>query len=177
MSARRLNHVELLYRPGERELALRLFEVLGCEPVDRGSHWFTALVDPHGERDFVNNTLYASEVPAAQWAFEQSVLQAAGPERDAYVEGLRVAPQYSTHFGIHVADEAEFEDTLDRIRAAGASDEQLAGRIALDGVYRPGEPGAIAPNMVQAFAWTDVVAAGLLCLGQHIEIQWQLPVA
>jgi hypothetical protein len=29
--------------------------------------------------------------------------------------------------------------------------------------------------MIQAFVWTDVVAAGLLSLGQHIEVQWHLP--
>jgi hypothetical protein len=28
---------------------------------------------------------------------------------------------------------------------------------------------------VQAFVWTDVVAAGLLSMGQHVEVQWHLP--
>ena len=171
MSTRCLNHVELLHRPGERELANRLLALLGCEPVDRGNHWFTSFVDPAGPRDFVNNTLYASEVRPEQWAFEQVVMDAASPARETYLEGLRHAPQYSTHFGIRIDDGDEFEATLERIREAGEHDEHLAGRVALDGVFRPGEPGAIAPNMVQAFVWTDVVAAGLLCLGQHIELQ------
>ena len=41
---RRLTHVELLYRPGERELAIRLFTLLGCDPVDRGGQLLVAPV-------------------------------------------------------------------------------------------------------------------------------------
>ena len=39
---RRLNHVEMVYRPGERELAGRVFEVLGLRVFDRGGTWFRA---------------------------------------------------------------------------------------------------------------------------------------
>ena len=42
---RRLTHVELLHAPGERALAARVFELLGCTVSDRGNHWFTAFVD------------------------------------------------------------------------------------------------------------------------------------
>jgi hypothetical protein len=28
--------------------------------------------------------------------------------------------------------------------------------------------------MAQAFVWTDVMASGLLTIGQHIELQWHL---
>ena len=37
------------------------------------------------------------------------------------------------------------------------------------------KPGSYTDVMVQAFVKTDVVAAGLLALGQHVELQWQLP--
>ena len=33
---RMLNHVEVLYRPGDRELATRFLETLGCTVVDTG---------------------------------------------------------------------------------------------------------------------------------------------
>jgi len=169
---RRLTHVELLYRPGERALAARFFDLLGCETVDRGGHWFTTFVEPNGERDFATNVLYASEVGATQWAFEQSL--AAAPGVDAYVRFLRADPQRSAHFGFRVATESELDAIVERVRRAGDADPVLAGRVAVDGVYRPDQPGAIAPNMVQAFIWTDVVAAGPLALGQHIEIQWHI---
>ena len=29
--------------------------------------------------------------------------------------------------------------------------------------------------MIQAFVRTDVVAAGVLAFGQHVELQWHLP--
>jgi hypothetical protein len=174
---RRLTHVELLYRPGERALAQKVLRLLGCDPVDRGGEFFTSFIDPEGVRDYANNVLYASEVGAAQWELEKHMLAFAGVGRATYLAKLREEPQRSTHFGFRVPSEAALDDLVARVRAAGADDPELAGRVAVDGVYRPGEPGSIAPNMVQAFIWTDVIAAGLLTLGQHIEVQWHLPAA
>ncbi|HEX4018425.1 MAG TPA: hypothetical protein VHX15_16935 [Frankiaceae bacterium] len=171
-TVRRLTHVELLHRPGERELAQRFFDLLGCESVDRGGHWFTALVDPAGERDFSNNVCYASEVGEEQWALERAMQ--ASPAMDQYRQSLRHSPQKAAHFGLRVPTEAKLNEIVERVSAAGETDDLLAGRVAVDGVYRPQDPGAIAPNMVQAFVWTDIVAVGLLSLGQHVEIQWHL---
>ena len=36
--ARRITHVELLHAPGERLLAARVFELLGCTVTDSGGH-------------------------------------------------------------------------------------------------------------------------------------------
>jgi hypothetical protein len=174
---RRLTHVELLYRPGERALAQKVLRLLGCDPVDRGGEFFTTFVDPEGVRDYANNVLYASEVGGAQWQFEKLMADDVSAERAAYLAALRNQPQRSTHFGFRVASATALEELVDRVRQAGADDPELAGRVAVDGVYRPGEPGAIAQNMVQAFIWTDVLAAGLLTFGQHIEVQWHLPAA
>ena len=173
---RRLTHVELLYRPGERELAQKVLRLLGCDPVDRGGEFFTSFVDPDGVRDYANNVLYASEVGAAQWELEKRITEASGIARATYLTTMREQPQRSTHFGFRVASEAALDELVARVRAAGADDPELAERVAVDGVYRPGEPGSIAQNMVQAFIWTDVIAAGLLTFGQHIEVQWHLPV-
>jgi hypothetical protein len=172
---RRLTHVELLYRPGERELAQKVLRLLGCDPVDRGGEFFTTFVDPDGVRDYANNVLYASEVGAPQWELERRLTAAAGVARATYLQAMREQPQRSTHFGFRVASEAALDELVARVRAAGADDPELKGRVAVDGVYRPGEPGSIAQNMVQAFVWTDVLAAGLLTFGQHIEVQWHLP--
>lgn len=167
----RLTHVELLHRRGERQLAAEVLLLLGFQPVDSGGHWFTSFVDPTAPRDWATNVVYTSEVGVEQWALEQAL----PPEAQAHVEAMRAAPQYSAHFGFRVADEDALTAVLARVEEASTHNPNLAGRIAVDGVFRPGEPGAIAPNMVQAFVWTDVVAAGLLSLGQHIEIQWHLP--
>jgi hypothetical protein len=174
--ARRLTHVELLYQPGERDKAVKLLALLGCEPSDRGGHWFTAFVDPpaDGPRDHGNNVLYASEVSPAQWELEQALQRGLPDDRQAYVAEMRRDPQHSAHFGFRVPDRSALDAVLARVAAAGDNDPDLRGRVAVDGVFEPDAPGAIATTMVQAFIWTDVVAAGLLALGQHIEIQLHL---
>ena len=181
----RLNHVEMVYRPGERALAGRIFELLGMRVLDRGGTWMTALVDPD-VADFSNNACYASEVTPEQWALEQTLAAAlasddadadgVGPAARAYLDRLRAEPQRSFHFGIRFHSRDDFDATLDRVRTA-ATDPELAGRVALSGVFHPDEPGAAAPNMIQAFVRTDVVAAGVLAFGQHVELQWHLPTA
>jgi hypothetical protein len=177
---RRLNHVEMVYRPGERELAGRVFEVLGLRVLDRGGTWFTALVDPE-VADFSNNACYASEVTPEQWALEQSLADAIADSNDevgstarGYLERLRTEPQRSFHFGIRFHERDDFDAALERVRAVD-DDPELKGRVSLVRVFHPDEPSAAAPNMIQAFVQTDVVAAGVLAFGQHIELQWHLP--
>jgi hypothetical protein len=179
-TAHRLNHVEMVYRPGERALAGRVFELLGMRVLDRGGTWMTALVDP-AVADFSNNACYASEVTPEQWALEQTLARAIDHGDDelglaarAYLERLRTEPQRSFHFGIRFHARDDFEATLDRVRGA-ADHPELGGRVALSGVFHPDDPGAAAPNMIQAFVRTDVVAAGVLAFGQHVELQWHLP--
>ncbi|HEY3672392.1 MAG TPA: hypothetical protein VGN51_15765 [Acidimicrobiia bacterium] len=180
----RLNHVEMVYRPGERALAGRVFELLGMRVLDRGGTWMTALVDPD-VADFSNNACYASEVTPEQWELEQTLAGAitgaldgddtgVGPTARAYLDRLHAEPQRSFHFGIRFHSRDDFDTTLDRVRAAD-DDPELSGRVALLRVFHPGDPDAAAPNMIQAFIRTDVVAAGVLAFGQHVELQWHLP--
>ncbi len=176
----RLNHVEMVYRPGERALTGRVFELLGMRVLDRGGTWMTALVDPD-VADFSNNACYASEVTPEQWELEQALAgviagddAGVGHAARAYLDRLHSEPQRSFHFGIRFHSRDDFEATLDRVRAAD-DEPELAGRVTLSGVFHPDEPGAAAPNMIQAFVRTDVVAAGLLAFGQHVELQWHLP--
>jgi hypothetical protein len=176
----RLNHVEMVYRPGERALAGRVFELLGMRVLDRGGTWMTALVDPD-VADFSNNACYASEVTPEQWELEQVLAGAiagddagVGDAARAYLDRLHTEPQRSFHFGIRFHSRDDFDSTLERVRAAD-DDPALAGRVALVRVFHPDEPGAAAPNMIQAFVRTDVVAAGVLAFGQHVELQWHLP--
>jgi hypothetical protein len=177
---RTLNHVELVYRPGERELAVRLFELLGCRAVDRGGTFFSALVEPDIP-DFVNNVLYASEVTPEQWELEQALTGAIGDHgavgsaAGAYLARLRREPQRSFHFGVRYPELDALETTLARIDDVAVTDPELAGRVSVSGVFRPGDPDSYTDTMVQAFVRTDVVAAGLLSFGQHVELQWHVP--
>ncbi len=71
-ATRRLNHVEMVYRPGERELATRVFELLGFRVSDDGGTWMFARIDP-AIGDVANNACYASEMTPEQWALEQAL--------------------------------------------------------------------------------------------------------
>lgn len=171
---RRLTHVELLHAPGERALAARVFELLGCVVIDSGRHWFTAFVDTN-QRDWANNVMYASEARATQLAVEAEMSAGAETWVDAWVDNLRAAPQEAPHFGLRVGSAEEQRSILERVSEAGRHDPELRNRIAVLGVFPHDAPDAIATGMDQAFVWTDVVASGPLRLGQVIEIQWHLP--
>ena len=177
---RRITHAELVHRPGERALAARVLELLGCRVVDSGRHWFSAFVEP-SVADWRTNLLYASEATPAQWAFERSLagaLAAGGDlarDAEAWRADLGRRPQYSCHIGLRLPSEAARDAAVAAVREAGANDPELAGRIDVTGVFRPGDPDAATDTMVQAFVRTDVIACGLLTFDQHIELQWHLP--
>ena len=166
---RRLTHVELLHAPGERALAARVFELLGCTVSDSDGHWFTAFIDTN-LRDYANNSFYASEAPAEQLAIEAAMADSVGE----WVEIMRAAPQKSPHFGVRVGTVEEHRALVESIRYASANDDELRGRIEVLGLFPHDAPDAIATNMDQAFIWTNVIASGPLRLGQVIELQWHL---
>jgi hypothetical protein len=119
-----------------------------------------------------------SEVTPEQWEFEQSLretLQKDGRLRslhENYLANVRDQPQKSFHFGIRFESLEALEERVEAINESGV-DTDLKGRMVVSGVYRP---GTYTTSMTQAFVWTDIVASGLLLTGQHIELQWRLPV-
>src|SRR5204862_7893830 len=108
---RMLNHVEVLYQRGERELAVMFFEALGCEVVDTltpcetGSTILYVWPDA-AEHDRLNNVLYLSEVRHPQWKLEQTLADplAHDPELAAAFAALRPqarpAPPGTPPFGL-----------------------------------------------------------------------------
>jgi hypothetical protein len=48
----------------------------------------------------------------------------------------------------------------------------MQGRFQVRAV-RPTDPEAMTPDLIQAFVYTDIIASGLFCLGQVIELQAQ----
>ena len=178
---RLLNHLETVYRPGEMDLARRSFEALGCS-VKAGGEFLTVSVDP-GKPDGIDTVIYASKVTREQWAFECALADAVqaggalGESWHAYADKLVAVPQRSFHFGIRFASTAEWEDTVEAVRRAGDEDPELAGRIGVAGMFRPGDPGSVSDKVAQAFVSVDTFAAGLLTFPQHIELQhWLVPI-
>jgi hypothetical protein len=173
---RLLNHLEMVYRPGERHLVVKLFRSLGCAVTDTG-HTHLGIAVGATDKYGLNNALYASEVTPEQWALEEQ-LQKALIEKSAlvgayagYEEKFRRDPQLTSHFGIRYPSFDALEDTLARLEKN--LDSELTGRVQIKGVFRPGAPGSYSDFIMQAFIKTDIAASGLITFGQHIELQAQ----
>jgi hypothetical protein len=165
--------MEFVHRPGERELVLELFALLGFE-VHEGM-FVIGSIDP-ATANRVDNILAGSEVRPEQWAFDQALADALRSGALAgvfagYQALLERAPQWGMHVGIRFDSLDEWEATVARIADVATCKPALAGRVRLCGVFRPGDPGSVSDVVHQAFLWTDVLACGSLALGQHLELQ------
>jgi hypothetical protein len=172
-----LNHVEMVHAPGDRALALELLALLGGRLSVNPTGSPVALDIGNQIAGFPHdNALYVSEVTPRQWAFESALnnFLEAQPQlsdlRSNYVADVRTTPQTSFHFGIRYGTRDQLEERIEAIRQASETD-RFRGRLELTGVY---PPGTYTNTMLQAFLYTDVIAAGLLSLGQHIELQWRM---
>lgn len=166
--ARALNHAEIVHRPGERELVRRAFTALGCQVRDGAS----------GVWLFADEVFLVSEVTPEQWAFEEWLAARlaegggdGGQAYDAFVDQLAVQPQRYHHLGIGFETLAAWEQAVERVHQLPSTDPELAGRLSMAAVFRPGDPGAYGDDFVQAFVRTDIFSVGLLTLGQTIELQ------
>lgn len=185
--ARLLNHIELVYAPGERALARTLLEGLGFRVLDpqtdplppelgpAAGPYLIVFVDP-ADDDLIDNVLYASEAGPAQWRFEQALRTRMNEDEELarLHRELRGAypdlPQAMTHFGVAYPSAEEIDDVMATLAATPA----LQGRISLSDVFRPGDPGSVDDRVVQGFVYTDIVSVGLLAGGQQIELQVRL---
>jgi len=159
MEGRFLNHAELVYQPGERELVREFFALLGFEVKEFGLPTVVLGVDGPGQTDFSNNAIYVSEILPEQLALSQAVAKALeSPENAALVaafdERRRREPQYHPHFGMRLARQAQ-ADILARIEAL--DDPRLKDRIHVR-VFGLDEPNVAAPGYIQAFVFTDIVS-------------------
>jgi hypothetical protein len=174
-----LNHLEAVYRPGERALAIELVEALGCAVTDTGFRM-------HGEDTFLaanvnpddangrNNVFYLSQATAQQLAVEDGLRAAAkadaelGRRLDTYRAMLRGQPFNVAHFGLKYASSDAVREVARRFAKASPA---LQGRVHLK-VFEPGEEGSVAKN-VQGFLHQDVIVSGSFLYGQLIELQAQ----
>lgn len=170
-----LNHVEVVYRPGERELTGKIFEVLGCGVLDRPGKAHLVVHVNKGNADIGKNVIFASEATPEQLKLEEILKRHLTDDQEfseayqAYQNLLKRKPQHAGHFGIRFPSVKALEDTLERVREV--SQFYLAGRLEVSSVIRPGDPAAIIDTLIQAYVKTDVFAFDLFCLGQHIELQ------
>ena len=182
-----LNHAEFVYPPGDRALARHLFEALGCRVVDPQTDPIPEALGPAAGpylivyldkacEDVIDNVMYVSEVPAAQWEFEQHLREVIAQDkelvrkRDAMRDQYTTLPQAMTHLGLAFPCVEDLDATVKSL----AEDRELAGRIELSPVFRPGGGGGLDDRIVQTFVHTDICSNGLLCVGQRFELQVRL---
>lgn len=177
-----LNHVEALYRAGDRDIAIEMGEVLGCVVVDTGidagaGSTFLSVHPNPDDLDIDNNAFYLSEITPVHAAVEETLedLIASNAELRKSVSSYRDKalnwPFSIPHFGLRYQTEAEIEAVAQRLEQAS---DRLKARARVR-IVRPGDDGALT-QFTQGFVHQDVVVAGSFLLGQLIELQYQPPV-
>jgi hypothetical protein len=171
-----LSHIEIVHRPGERDLADQFLALLGIETQDAmGGRFMLAKVESESYDPAVFfNFLGGSEVHAEQWAFESALEHAIrqGPLGDSFAawqQRMDRDPTSGMHTGIHFSTVAAWQAAVERCAALDETHPQLRGRARVTSVHRPDDADAVAP-FYQAFVWTDILSAGSLAIGQRFEL-------
>lgn len=176
-----LNHLEALYRPGDRALAIEFVEALGCTATDTGFETETGAsyisVHPHqAGNDPLNNVVYVSEMLPDQVRLEDlmRVRIEGDPEIAAafagYREKARSFPFGIPHFGLRYPTVESLQPVLDRLDKAISP--ELKARVTVHPI-QVFEASGDVPRVTQAFVYTDVVVTGSSMFGQLIELQVQ----
>lgn len=173
MSAIRLNHVEFAHRPGEGDLAVRLFEALGCScsVIDSPPYGKYIVVSLDGSPHGVND-MFASQAEPEQLAFEDALAQPmAGGAAQRLRELQRQRPFRAAHIGLRIPSVAALDQVIARLEQLRSG--AFAGRLELGfGMERSFEEARASDSPIkQLWIWTDVISAGLLSVGQQIELQ------
>ena len=176
-----LNHIEALYRPGERDLALTLVEALGCSVSDTGfmgdgTESFLAIHPNPADPDIRSNAFYISPMRPEQLALEESITRLARSDQvlaaalEQYRNAARTLPFGVSHFGLRHASEDALLAAADRVRSNLA--QKLGDRLHLR-VFDPRDGERSGATVVQGFVYQDVIVSGSFNYGQLIELQSQ----
>lgn len=174
-----LNHVETLYRPGERELAVELAEALGCAITDTGFKGdgvdtFLAVHPNPEDRNSQNNVFYMSQIRPEQAAVEARLRRLSEEDADfaaqleAYRNAARTKPFGVPHFALRYMSGRDVDAAAERINAS--LKPKLKDRLHLR-IFRPEDADAAGDKIIQGFLYQDVIVSGSFLMGQLIELQ------
>jgi len=82
-------------------------------------------------------------------------------------ETALASPASVPHFALNFPSRDAIEPVISKLENLRPA---LAERVRMQ-VWRPGDPGAFAPNCTMAFVYTDIIAGNVGGLGQIIELQ------
>lgn len=172
-----LSHIEAVYRPGDRDLAIGLFEALGCKTYDTdtpslsGQSYISVHPDPAVRG--MDDVIYLSEMTAEQSRLDTIVRARAetDPEMSAARADFRKLaserPFGLSHIAVRYPDYESLEKVLGELnqRLTPAMKERSVVRI-----FRPGDAPEITWESVQAFVYTDIAVTGCTAFGQVFEL-------
>ncbi|MBF6621344.1 MAG: hypothetical protein ITG02_14090 [Patulibacter sp.] len=175
-----VNHVEMIYQPGQRDAAQALFETMGFATFTiPGGPWLGVNVDPESALNS-DNVMYANEPTPAQRNFDAAfdrVLASDSELADTlrrYQAIRRKHPQYVFHFGASVPTEQEWDARVAALQEANDSHPLLKGRLDVK-VSKPGVPDALGP-LHQVFLYTDIISTGPGAICPVLfDLQWIPP--
>lgn len=176
-----LNHVETLYRPGEREIAVQLVQALGCAVSDTGfkgdgEETFLAVHPNPDDRNMQNNAFYMSPMRPEQQAVETRLKCLSEEDADfrvkleVYRQTARTKPFGVPHFALRYPSGQAVQQVADTLEKSLAS--KLGDRLHIR-VFRPEDADAAGGSLVQGFVYQDVIVSGSFLYGQLIELQSQ----
>ncbi|HEX7853900.1 MAG TPA: hypothetical protein VF503_09410 [Sphingobium sp.] len=179
-SGRLLNHIETLYRPGDRDIAVELVEVLGYGLTDTGfasdnGSTFLAAHPNLDDRDVQNNVFYMSEITVEHLELEARLERLSQTDAELqsslekYRDKARSRPFGIPHFAIRYTSAESVEAVSARLETASL---RLRDRVNLR-IFRPQDADRAVGNLVQGFLYQDIIVSGSFLMGQLIELQTQ----
>jgi hypothetical protein len=139
-TATSLGHVAVHYRPADRELAVRYFQLLGARirefPNASSPHPLYIIALDGAEPDKANNIVYLFALKPAQADLEAAIGEALGvgtdhehPAVGAFREHRAQMPESYLHLGVHFTDLGELEAAVQRMQAEMERDPAFGARI------------------------------------------------
>lgn len=172
-----LNHLEMVHRPGDRDLAMEFARALNLHVAELAFTQANSLIAIHPEdsdRDATSNIIYLHQMQPAHAEFDALVRQKieSDPElkqaQAKFQEILQTRPGGTPHFGIRYRSMDALDQVIDRL-SRGLS-HALKERVSLREMppYKAREG---MPNIRQVFVYTDVITTSPAIHGQLIELQ------
>jgi len=169
-----LNHVEMVYRPGEGEHARAFFETMGFT-VTKSMAWLRIRINPEGNG--VDNVMFANEATPAQQNFDAAFEHALASDSrlaetmDRQRKVGREWPYYNFHFGASIPTHGDWERRVERLQEASESHPLLGDRVELV-VFEADTPRALTLHS-QAFVFTDILTTNApFSHGLQFELQF-----
>lgn len=173
-----LNHIEGIYRPEDRELALELVDALGLAAAEvrftANSRPLIAVHPNADDRDPTNNVFFLYEMPEQQRKVVDLLQRKIDDDPELrgaveeYRDAARKAPPIMPHFGLRYGSSDALQAVIDKLEHALSP--ALKARVSVFEVpaYKPIDG---LPDIRQVFVRTDVFTIGTAGFEQAIELQ------